>query len=277
MADTLSANNPTGGVPQANSYHWEGRSAHTQLLPYLDQGPLYKRINQTTWWDSTFTVAGNSNQTLRRTKLPALLCPSDAVFGSANQGNTNYWISTGPNNGWDASAASNVGFAHLNYSTSTADIRDGTSNTIAFAEGLIGDNNNALFSISDLVRNQAFPAGWPTTFATQAQLITYGTQCLAGTANHHSHSGRDWASPMTWATGFNTLAPPNWLYPNCFVCAGCGWGDGAGVFPSRSQHVGGSHHLFADGATKFVNSTINVQLYQGLGSKASKDVANLGN
>ena len=274
VIDTISPNSPTSPT---TSYHWEGRSAQTVLLPYLDQGPLYKRINQQAWWDSTLVVAGNSNRALRRTQIATMLCPSDSIYGSVDRGNCNYWISTGPNRGWDAGAASNVGFAHINFSTNVGDIKDGTANTIAFAEGLIGDNDNSTFRISDLVRNQALPGGFPATFWTESQLITYGTQCLGGTANHHSHSGRDWASPMMWSTAFNTMAPPNWRFPNCFNCAGCGWGDGAGVFPSRSQHSGGTHHLFADGATKFVNSTIDVRLYQGLGSKASKDIANLAN
>ncbi len=273
VSDTISPNNQTGAV--GTSYHWEGRSAQTMLLPYMDQTPLYKKINPNAWWASQLVVNGSSNDVLRQTLLPTLICPSDTLYTSADKGNCSYLISTGPNNGWDASSTSNVGFAHLNFPTSTADIRDGTSNTIAFAEGLIGDNNNAVFNISDLVRNQPFPGGWPTTFATEALLNTYGAQCAAPGAisNHHSHSGRDWASPMMWATAFNTLAPPNWRYPNCYTCGGCGWGDGAGVFPSRAQHSGGTHHLFGDGATRFVNNTINVGVYQALGSKASKDVA----
>jgi len=274
VVDTISPNSPTSPT---TSYHWEGRSTQTMLLPYMDQAPLYKKINPRAWWGSQLVVNGVSNDTLRQTLLPTLVCPSDSLYTSADKGNCSYLISTGPNNGWDASTTSNVGFAHLNFSTSTADIRDGTAYTIAFAEGLIGDNNNAVFNISDLVRNQPFPGGWPTTFATQAQLITYGTQCAAAGAisNHHSHSGRDWAAPMMWATIFNTLAPPNWKYPTCYTCSGCGWGDGAGVFPSRAQHTGGTHHLFADGATKFINNTTDVGVYQALGSKASKDVANL--
>jgi len=274
VVDNISPNSPTSPT---TSYHWEGRSAQTLLLPYMDQGPLYKSINQRAWWDSTLATNGVSNRTVRRTQLAALICPSDSQFGSADRGNCSYWISTGPNRGWDANGNSNVGFAHINFSTSTADIRDGTSNTIAFAEGLIGDNNNGLYNISDLVRNQPLPTGAPVTFWTEAQLIAYGTQCQGGTGNQHSHSGRDWASPMMWSTAFNTLAPPNWRYPNCYSCSGCGWGDGLGVFPSRSQHSGGTHHAMADGAVKFITNNVNTPLYQALGSKASKDVANLPN
>jgi prepilin-type N-terminal cleavage/methylation domain-containing protein len=272
VIDTISPNSPTSPT---TSYHWEGRSAQTVLLPYLDQAPLYKMINQRAWWDSTFGAAGTQNRDLRRTRLDVFRCPSDTDFPSVERGNCNYWISTGPNLGWDASTVSNVGFAHINFSTSTSDIRDGTANTIAMAEGLIGDNNNAVYSVSDLVRNQPLPAGSPPTFWTEAMLISYGTQCQGGIGNHHSHSGRDWAAPMMWSTAFNTLAPPNWRFPNCFSCAGCGWGNGTGVFPSRSQHSGGTHHLFADGATRFINNTIAVTVYQALGSKASRDVATL--
>lgn len=271
--DAVSPNNQVN--PGGSSGNWQGRSAQTMLLPYMDQAPLYKSIIPNAWWASQYVFNGTQNDIIRKTLIPTLVCPSDTLYTSTDKGNCSYWISTGPNNGTDASIASNVGFAHFNFSTSSADIRDGTAYTIAFAEGLIGDNNGAVYNISDLVRGQAFPGGWPTTFATEAQLITYGQQCAApaAIANHHSHSGRDWAAPIMWATAFNTLAPPNWKYPNCFTCAGCGWGDGTGVFPSRSQHTGGTHHLFADGATRFINNSTNVGVYQALGSKASKDVA----
>ena len=124
VRDQISPNNQTN---PAESYHWEGRSAQTVILPYLDQGPLYKKINQSAWWDSALPSSATypvNNQTLRRTKIATFLCPSDTEFGSADRGNCNYWISTGPNRGWDNTAGSDVGFSHINFSTSTAGIRD---------------------------------------------------------------------------------------------------------------------------------------------------------
>ena len=96
LIDNVSTNNP---VATANSYSWQGRSAQTVMLPYLDQGALYKRLNPRAWWDSTLVVNGESNQSLRRTQIPGFLCPSDATFPSVERGNCNYWISTGPNRG----------------------------------------------------------------------------------------------------------------------------------------------------------------------------------
>ena len=166
---------------------WRGRSAHTMLLPYMDQAALYKQIPQRGYWDLAPEVPVN----LRRTIIANFLCPSDSAFNSADKGNTNYWVSTGPNNGYDNSAASAVGVFHRNFSTKVGDIRDGTANTIAMAEGNIGDNANGIYTQeSDVVRGQAFPGGWPATKATAAQIETYGLQCLAGTGNQHSWGGR---------------------------------------------------------------------------------------
>ncbi len=255
-----------------DSFCWRGRSAHTMLLPYMDYKALFQQIPQRGYWDD----GAQLNAALRRTTIAGFMCPSDTAYPTVDKGNINYWVSTGPNNGYDTSAASNVGVFHRNFSTPISDIKDGTSNTIAMAEGLIGDSDNNIYTReTDVARGVAFPGGWPTTKATAAQIESYGLSCAPVApvaATQHSHQGREWIAPMMWSTMFNTLTPPNWKYPNCQTCVGCGWGDSTGVFPSRSRHAGGSHHLMSDGATRFLNNTIETNLYQNLGSKAGKDM-----
>lgn len=251
---------------------WRGRSAQAMLLPYMDGKALFQSIPTRGYWDDSAQVPA----AVRRTRVPGFMCPSDSAYPSADTGNINYWVSTGPNNGYDNSAASNVGVFNRNFSTPISDIKDGTSNTIAMAEGLIGDADNNIYTKeTDVARGVAFPGGWPTVKATPALIESYGLACVPVApvaATQHSHQGREWIAPMMWSTMFNTLTPPNWKYPNCQTCAGCGWGDSTGVFPSRSRHSGGSHHLMADGATRFINNTTDTIVYQNLGSKASKDL-----
>lgn len=261
-----------GTFPTTNSYQWEGRGWLFMLFPQMDQMALFKRIPPFLPWDDTAYTAA------RRTKLPALLCPTDRVYPSADQGNCSYHASTGPNLGWVNSAASNVGMFHINHSVSLSDIRDGTSNTIAVAEGLIGDNNNNVYEVGDYVRGIPLSvAGWTTSTVSPsaASVETYGQACAAGTANHRSTGGREWL-PGTIATNiFNTIATPNWRYPSCSDCATCGYSDDTGVYPSRSYHAGGTHHLMGDGAVRFLANTIDIKLYQALGTRAGKEsVAN---
>ncbi len=263
---------PSCGV--GSSTCWRGRSAHTMLLPYMDQAPLFKRIPRIGYWD----VAAQVPVELRRVVISNFLCPFDSPFGSADRGNNSYLVSTGPNLGWDASVAGNVGMFNLNYSVSTAGVRDGLSNTIAMGEGLIGNNSNAIYDASSIIRN-VVPSVAPTNpKPTLAELTSYGNQCLAKvvptlvSADVQVHSGREWMAPTPFHTIMNTVATPNWKYPNCISCLTCSWTDGAGVVPSRSRHSGGTHHLMGDGASRFISNNIDLILYQNLGSRASRDI-----
>jgi prepilin-type N-terminal cleavage/methylation domain-containing protein len=251
----------TGGIRE-----WSGYGPHTFLLPYLDQGQLFKQVVfQGIGWHE----AGNATQ--RNTKLAAYICPSDAVFPSAAPGN-NYSFCAGPSFGWTTNVSQQLGMFGLTITVSTATVRDGLSNTIAAGEIIKADNNNAVYQVGDLVRN--IPLGsLPGVKPTLAQLDAYGAACDAGkVANNISVVGDHWMDLMMTNGMFNTMAQPNWKWPTCHSCAGCGRGDGTGVFPSRSQHSGGSHHLMGDGATRFINNTIDLATYQNLGSVNQRDL-----
>jgi len=262
----------TFAAPGAGQWgsEWRGNSVHTMLLPYVDQAPIYNQYNLNYYWDDT-SVATNPNPALGRNKVPVYICPTDPTANTANAGGNNYGVSTGPNQGWDATMANNVGLVHRRVSNNMASITDGTSNTIAFAEIVKGDNNNGAFSIQkgDYVRNQAIT--WNAIKPTRAQLETYGAACVAGQADHRSTAGLNWSSPMMDDTGVNTVAPPNWKFPNCHNCAGCGEGDANGVWASRSFHVGGVHVLLADGACKMISENIDFVLWQNIGSSNQGD------
>ena len=257
-----------GSFPTTNSYQWEGRSWLFMLFPQMDQAALYKKIPPFLPWDDSAYTA------LRRTKLPPLVCPSDRTFPSADQGNCSYHASTGPNLGWVNSATSNIGMFHVNYSVRIAEVRDGMSNTIAVAEGLIGDNNNGIYEVGDYVRSVSLTvAGWTTSTISPpaSEVEIYGQACAAGTVDHRSTGGRDWLAGTVAFNFFNTIAPPNWKYPSCTDCAICGYADDTGVYPSRSYHAGGTHHLMGDGAVRLVSNTIELKMYQALGTRAGKE------
>lgn len=108
----------------------------------------------------------------------------------------------------------------------------------------------------------------------QASLDAYGKQCDdAGAGNHSSMAGARWYTGVFHYTVFNTLAPPNWKYPSCTPCSGCGAGDYRGVFPARSRHPGGANHGVTDASVRFVSETIDLQVYHALGSRDGGEVA----
>ncbi len=255
------------GSSNAVNSTWGGASVHTMLLPYIDQTPIYSALDQDRVWDEN---NGNTNRTVSRKRIQAFLCPSDIIL-PVNEGLNNFVFSTGPNLGWVTYGTLSVGLFGVNGARRMGDVTDGTSNTIAASEIIRSDNDNAKYTNGpDFIRNISV-AGLSTTFPTQASLATYATSCLAGTADHRSTAGNYWASPMMYATMFNTVLPPNTPNPACHSCAGCGEGDATGVWPSRSRHTGGAHHLMTDGAVKFVGDNIDFNTYQKAGSAGSGD------
>jgi prepilin-type N-terminal cleavage/methylation domain-containing protein len=251
---------------------WRGFSLHTMCLPYIDQAPLYNTVNFNAYfdWESTPAgIVGVSNNVARRKKLPAFLCPSDSPFpASVDIGNNNYAGSMGPSLGQYVNpVGTRNGMFNFDVIVRMGDIRDGTSNTVAMAEQLVGDNTNGAYTPGDVVRGIAFTTTSVTKW-TQAEVTAYGLACdtAAAKANQHSHNGRDWMIGMPAQTLFNTLGPPNHKYPTCQNCTGCGWMDSQGMFPARSRHTGGVHCLMGDGAVKFVSDNIDLGTWQNVGS-----------
>jgi len=246
---------------------WRGFSAHAMLLPYIEQNNLYTSIDFNTYFDAP------QNTIARRTIIAAYLCPSDTPFpGSANRGNNSYPGCMGPSLGQYVNPIGiRDGVFSFDVTVRMRDLLDGTSNTIAFGEHLMGDNNNTSYRPGDVVRGITW-TGTSLTKPTQAELDVYGTACQAGTANHHSHGGREWAIGMPAQTLFNTMVPPNWKFPTCQPCAGCGWMDSQGAFPARSRHVGGVQITLADGSSRFVSENVDLATWQNLGSTRGGEV-----
>jgi len=240
---------------------WRGYSLHAMILPYVDQAPLYQQLDFNHYFDSP------QNLTLRRTQIPVFLCPSDSTFpGSADRGNNNYAGNMGPSLGQYVSPIGyRDGFFSFDVIVRMGDVRDGTSNTVCVGEQLVGDNNNASYTPGDVVRGIAWTGALPYK-PSRSDLNTYAAACQAGTGNHHSHGGREWAVGMPAQTLFNSAAPPNYDGPTCQPCSGCGWMDSQGIFPSRSRHTGGVQVLMGDGAVRFITENIDLQTWQNLGS-----------
>jgi prepilin-type processing-associated H-X9-DG protein len=239
---------------------WRGFSVQTMLLPYMDQGAIYNQLN----FQLRYDQAPNSN--LNPIKLAAFLCPSDLGWKGNNAGN-NYVMSVGPSTYWSVPIGSQNGMFQYSLPIGIKDVLDGTSQTIAASESLIGDNDGSVFNpLTDLARGVAFPGGFGTAFVSQTNLNAYGASCLAGgPASHHSFDRRDWMNGIGGQTLFNTLNTPNSSNPDCHPCSGCGWYDSQGVWTARSRHSGGVHVLMGDGATRFVSSNIDINTWQNLG------------
>jgi prepilin-type N-terminal cleavage/methylation domain-containing protein len=278
-----------GGMQPSN---WNGYSAHTMLLPYIEQGNLFNQLkfNQYHYETGVKAPATIPAMYVGNTPVSGFICPSDQPYNAASakqagtgwetgdMGWNNYGCSEGSNVGWDVAPGDQNGFFKRQMETRFGDIIDGLSNTIMMAEFNKGDNNSGSFSVvaGDFPNGVGFPGGMPMQFPTQAALTTYGQSCqAAGTSSHRSSAGFRWIAPGFYNTAINTVATPNWQYPACMTCSGCGQGDSKGVWPARSRHTGGAMHAMGDGSVQFISNNTDFRTYQAVGSASGGDVGTL--
>ncbi len=255
---------------------WRGHSATTQLLPYLDQGSVYKKYSFGT------DCEGLANHNVANVKIATFRCPSDSVPVTSQ-----YHGLTGPgmnfvycegatvgyqNNGAVVGVGEENGIFNQRVNCATQDIRDGTSNVIAMSEHIVADSGSNTDKVSVVRAGVAPPGGfpaYPVTFSTQAQVDSWGAACAAGGVGGQRHKsvGHWWHHGGHGSGAFNTLLNPNSKWPNCTShCGGCAI-DAPLMAAARSQHAGGVHALMADGAVRFVNNTVELTTWQRLGHR----------
>lgn len=296
MARLFPANGVAGALNQAGgaNQNWNAWSGLTMLLPYLDQDPLYRKIDFDYHYNSNFTHQRGTNRSVTRTRLPTFLCPSDPGAGiqyTAAMAPTSYCLSTGPATHWDL-RGSNPGLATRWHCASIRDFIDGTSNTIAAAECQIGQNRGK----------------WPTPADPSERILWY----RVNVGNYLRKGGNIASGRYVYRANATDIATINAHYNNCLsqYDSGSGWhgasdeqgrywstgrvywgpwhttlvGPNAGPSCDRdnsvttmnikepsSYHPGGVHVLVADGATKFVNENIDQGVWIALGSRNHND------
>jgi type II secretory pathway pseudopilin PulG len=103
-------------------------SAVAYLLPYIDQGNVYKSI------DFTKDVDDKANAEARKTRIKVFLSPQDTVESVNDWGGTSYLFSAGSK----PSLKDNDGVFYQDSKVRLVDIVDGTSNTLMIGETLKG-------------------------------------------------------------------------------------------------------------------------------------------
>jgi len=290
---------------------WTAWSAQALLLPYVEQGPLFNAANFN--WNCCFSSGrgDSTNFTVRNTRIANFLCPSDGLAGQTNI--NSYYGSIGastiqyPADG-NTTGIFNVYNSNSNCSSVTlAAVTDGTSNTIAFGEGLVGDyskndsyRGNGMSGAGDgpkivtqtmpgnnaesnpaavLAALQSCNSWWVTK--PLATCVGYGGPGHCDSQGLKQYDGTTWALGERGATLFNTIVPPNSKqYPwhscrmdpggagQCRYCAP----EGSSFVNAQSNHPGGANFGFSDGSVRFIKDSVNMQTYQALGTRASGEV-----
>jgi prepilin-type N-terminal cleavage/methylation domain-containing protein/prepilin-type processing-associated H-X9-DG protein len=278
--------NPLNGNPPCIA--WMGWSAQTLLLNYLEQVPIYNAINFT--MDPINSPTYPYNSTVSERLIPTFICPSDQNGGRHLK--NNYYASEGTSFRADGGVSNNscginnlgsTGLFYYAISYRIPQVSDGTSNTVAFSEGLVGSeeqvvkrwvtgvNIDGLGSAYDANQNQALVMADLQTCNTKFQTAKPG----AGLAINR---GWYWAWGCEGMSMFSTIVPPNSMqYPWgwCrFGCGGCGVNsaDHMHITNATSAHAGGANVAMADGSVRFIKGTTSMPIWWALGTRAGGEV-----
>jgi prepilin-type processing-associated H-X9-DG protein len=153
-----------------------------------------------------------------------------------------------------------------------ADIKDGTSTTVAFAEVANG-SQTAGPARSPRTDCFEFTGTSPTAAAAlRAALVgaNWQTADLAGgSGSTWRERGYPWAEGNLRRTWFNALLPPN---AACWRVSADWWKL---VSPASSFHTNGANAVFCDGSVRFVPDSIEPVTWAGAGTRAGREVISL--
>jgi prepilin-type N-terminal cleavage/methylation domain-containing protein/prepilin-type processing-associated H-X9-DG protein len=262
-----------------------GPSMLLYMLGAVEQQALYNAFNF-----SVQGVVGASaeltapNPTVYLSSVSTFLCPSDTGSAIFRYG-TNYGGSYGPEyntfSPLKTSSGAGLGLFANQVCYSIRDCTDGTSNTLAFGEVLIGDNTTATNNGAESYNCQNWPTGSNSGQGSgpdqvmplaAANLTKYVAICNA--ARKAGTTNQDNAVDAYWAAGraihgpmCNELYTPNSPDQDCYSFA-----QDTGVKTMRSRHPGGVNVAMADGSVRFVKNAVNQMAWWSLGSKAGGEV-----
>ena len=229
-------------------------SAWVGLLPFFEDKTVFDMVYSPATYNGVAYTAGgpapwDNNYPPWTMRLPVLACPSDAgnsdvrpASYSCGPCNYRFCIGDGTPNNYDLTVRGISGYLN---GVSFADIRDGSSNTLAVSERLV---------CTDLTRvgeNVAMNQDISSPVSCK-KLNQNGQFPSATTVYDTPEIGRRWAEGFAISSGFTTILPPN--APSCQTGA---WDGYPGIFTPSSAHAGCVNCLFADGSVHSISEVID--------------------
>jgi prepilin-type N-terminal cleavage/methylation domain-containing protein/prepilin-type processing-associated H-X9-DG protein len=249
------------GSPQVAGY----LSPQIQLLPYIEQDNIYKLV------DLNKGPFDDANLPATRQRPTIFLCPSETQRGeSTPMGWTNYHANCGTwvhARGWDGVFGPNyvAGVEGTTFGPlgdiGPAHIKDGLSNTAAFAEVC---NGAGALPLPRDKRSDCFEFGSPPSTdpvaARSAFLGRDWTTAAIPWSGDWRWRGYPWAEGTVWRGWYNHLLPPDtpcWRPDNWWKL----------VAPASSWHPGGVNVLLCDGSVRFVIDGVDPDVWMATGSR----------
>jgi prepilin-type processing-associated H-X9-DG protein len=188
-------------------------------------------------------------------------CPSDGSGGRVPgipDAGSNYIANNGSGLvGYGLIASGDGVFTQTNNGFNS--LLDGSSNTAAFCESLLGKGTALTGPANVHVKYDVFevPGGADTTPAA----------CASGSGTWSGKRGGKWLDGHYGNTLYNHFYPPN---PKTWDC-----GNGShnkALSTARSNHPGGVNLLLCDGSVRFVSDTISLDTWRALATREAGDV-----
>ncbi|TWT31507.1 DUF1559 family PulG-like putative transporter [Blastopirellula retiformator] len=257
-------------------------STQAQLLPFCEQENLRRLIDFNIELGHPRNGVDPAHVVAAKTPVPFFSCPSEdipvvktvetAKGGPFDYAGINYCINVGTGVGDYVSFGDPTdGIAWSGGKIKFRDVTDGTSNTIAFAETLMGPGTESTTTPEGRQMQKYIAGGSGKNVSDMHALQAYfEANDLAGMLA--AATGWDGQRGSTWIRGFgsgggsiNGYLPPNSKFPDMSIRAYLAAGP-------RSNHPGGAMAVFVDGSVHFLPDTINIATQRRLFARNDGEV-----
>jgi prepilin-type N-terminal cleavage/methylation domain-containing protein/prepilin-type processing-associated H-X9-DG protein len=266
-------------------------SALAAMLPQLGETPIYNAINF--FWgceDSTSVICYQINRTGQSANIKSFCCPSDPNAGVPDNNNTsntnNYYGCLGTsslittNTGATTLSVQTTGVFTWQRSYGVRDVTDGTSNTIAFAECLVGNQTLVvgqkrigMVSVTGVNSAALLLDSWSNVNGTIANVAACDKAWNSRSGfSLDKQRGENWAHGCNDMTLFNTIVTPNANQDTWTNCSSSSSGALSNYTNSDSWHPGGVNVCMSDGSVKFIKDSISRNIWWALGTKSNGEV-----
>ena len=245
---------PTGGegtdfvnAPKGPSI-FDRHSTFTMLLPYIEQGNVFKQMNLNLYYNDVNQPVGPDGKTAAQHVIKIFVCPSNAWskpqdpqgYGNTDYGATVY-TDIDPTTGLRNKATRVNGALHVTpgqplAGTRIAEITDGTSSTIAIAE--------------DVGRDERYVSAYRDPYDGQLRRFWR----WAEPDNAYGVSGFQSGGYDAGTAINNTPTPMGGSTSTCVWSVTNNCGNNDEIF---SFHVGGAQAVFCDGHVGFLQQSID--------------------
>jgi prepilin-type N-terminal cleavage/methylation domain-containing protein/prepilin-type processing-associated H-X9-DG protein len=239
-------------------------SVHVMLLPYLDHGVEYNRID----FKHNVYVAGDPRESVLpplNASIPEFRCPSDSVDWG-----TNYRACVGAEAnqiGGPSQLRAGVFSLDVEPGRRLAEVTDGASHTAAMSESIKSAGRIGVFSAGDPVYTGIdVITGYPLSTAE----LKNACEALTPTGSEsYPYGGWAWAQAGYFHTWYNHASPPNGRMNNCVSIPPVPLEHPVGpvshsLQKASSRHGAGVHVLLVDGSVRWISSDVSDVLWKNL-------------